>query len=230
MPEQLGVSDILSTLGLASALNKFEIQEFTLTQGDPLVPRSNRLGDVVEELPIARVEEYELSLIIKEHSVNSVALVLGGAGYGTGANALCITGVTLRQVPNDFPTLSIKCHRHPVLVSGASHNPRKYTITLPNLGWGIQGVLSITGAVPEELTGYTLDVSIDHQDHFDREGTKFLIGGSTNCRLEETLEVLKSTTVTLAAGWFADPRSEKERSAEYKTKTLKHHKHQAPDS
>lgn len=229
MPETLGVSDILTTLNLAGALTNFEIQEFTLNSGAPFVTRTNRLGDVIEELPKAPIEEYELSLIIKNHVVSGTNIILGGVQYGTGVNALCITRFTLKQAPNDFPTLSITCHRHPSAVSGATHHTRKYTVTLPSLSWGIQGVLSVTGMPPEDITGYSLDASVDHVDHFDREGTKFLIGASTNCRLEETLEVLKSTNVTLASGWFADPSSSKEQTAEYKTKTLKHHKHQAPD-
>lgn len=229
MPEQLGASDIISTLGLATPLAKFETQEFTKTDGKKYAGRRSRLGDVLEEAVTETIEEYELSVLVKDHSKPAVSIDLGGAGYGSGANALVITRIYVRQVNIDFPTLSLTCHRHPVLASGAAHDARKYTITLPALGWGITEVKSITGATPpEEITSATFEASVDHVDKNDREGTKFLIGASTNCQLVETLEVLKSSEPELNANWFADPAATKEGTGDFATKTLRHHCHQPP--
>lgn len=230
MPEQLGAIDIIAALGLNTPLTKFETQEFTKSAGVKYAQRKSRMGDVIEEAVTETIEEYELSVIVKDHTNPAAIIILGGAGYGTGADALVVTRVSVRQTNNDFPTLSLTCHRHPVLVASATHHARKYTVTLPALGWGVNSVLSITGATPEEITSATFEASVDHVDKFDREGTKFLIGASTNCQLTETIEALKSTSPTLAAGWFADPATTKEQTAEFATKTLKHHKHQAPDA
>lgn len=229
MAEQLGASDIISTLGLGTPLAKFETQEFTKTTGTKYAQRKSRFGDVLEEAVTETVEEYELSVIVKDHSKPAVGIDLGGDGYGSAGNALVITRVSVRQVNNDFPTLSLTCHRHPVLESGATHDARKYTVMLPALGWGISDVKSITGATPpEEITSATFEASVDHVDKNNRAGTKFLIGASTNCQLVETLEVLKSSNPALQANWFADPEATKEQTGDFATKTLKHHRHQLP--
>lgn len=231
MDEQLGAEDIITTLGLGTPLAKFETQEFTKTDGTKYAQRKSRLGDVLEEAVTETVEEYELSVQVKDHTKPAVTIDLGGAGYGNGVNALVITRVSVRQVNNDFPTLSLTCHRHPVMETNATHDPRKYVVALPALGWGINGVQSITGATPpEEITSATFEASVDHVDKNNREGTKFLIGASTNCQLVETLEVLKSSNPSLQSGWFADPANTKEQSGNFATKTLKHHSHQAPAS
>ncbi|MCZ7593122.1 MAG: hypothetical protein M5U15_13735 [Kiritimatiellae bacterium] len=229
MAEQLGASDIIGTLGLGTPLAKFETQEFTKTSGTKYAQRKSRVGDVIEEAVTETVEEYELSVLVKDHSKPAVTIDLGGAGYGSGANALVVTRVSVRQVSNNYPTLSLTCHRHPVLESGATHDARKYAVTLPALCWGINEVISITGATPpEEITSATFEASVDHVDKYNREGTKFLIGASTNCQLVETLEVLKSSDPDLQTNWFADPAATKEITADFATKTLKHHRHLPP--
>lgn len=229
MPTQIGASDIIAQLGLSSLGSNFETQEFTKNDGVKYAQRKSRVGDVLEEAVTDTVEEYDLSLLVKDHANPAAQIILGGQGYGSGASALVVTRVSVRQVNNDFPTLSLTCHRHPVLATGAAHHARKYTVTLPALGWGVNEVLSITETIPDEITSATFEASVDHVDKFDREGKKFLIGASTNCQLTETIEALKSTTLTPASGWYADPASIKEQSAEFATKTIKHHKHQAPD-
>jgi hypothetical protein len=228
MAEQLGISDILASLGLATALTKFEPRSLRKIAGSNHAQRRNRLNDVIEEGVLDAVEEYELSLIIKQFATGPVTLLLGGTGYE--GEKFVVTKVGVRQVNNDHPTLSLTLHTHPVKVATAAHNARKYTITLPSLDWGVTSLASVTGTIPDDVTGVTFEAVVDHKDELNREGTKWLLGTTHNCQVTETIEIAKSASVTPASGWTAEPTAENETHDQYATKTVKHHKFQAADA
>ena len=232
MAAQLGVSDILATLGLDTALADFEIQSFKKRSGTNYAKRTSRMGDVLDEGVLDTIEEYDLSLIINKYDAASATqVILGGVGYGDPGSEIVVTKVGVRQVNNGNPTLSLTVHRHTVKVDGAAHHERAYTVVLPLLGWGVNALLSVTGTIPDVVASANFDASVDHKDELNREGTKWLLGASTNCQLAETIQLTQGVaTITLVSGWKADPTESDELNTDYANLTLKHHKSQAPDA
>ena len=231
MAAQLGVSDILTALGLATALAKFEVKNFKQRNGVPYAQRKSRLGDVLQEGALVPIEEYDLTLSIKEFSVSSINLILGGLGYGAAEPKIVITKLGVRQVNNAHPMLSLSVHRHPTRIGDAAvHHARKYTIALPALDWGVNAVLSLD-ALADEVSSVSFDASVDHVDENNREGTKWMLGTSTNCQLVETIQFTKGATIgALNSAWYEDPEENDETDTEFAAVTMKLHKHQAPDA
>jgi hypothetical protein len=223
MPGQYGASDILATLGLASAFGKFEVQSFTVRSGKNQAQRRSRLNDVLEDIDTETILEYDISIKIKEFNVSSVKVNLGGEGYASGE--FVVTKLGVKQVLNDHPEVSITVHTHPVKNPGSKHHARKYEFTLPALDWGVNSALSVSGAGLLDVTSVNTECSVDHTDELNREGTKWLIGTSHNGRIEETIEIAKGHgTLTVAAGWKEEPHSEKQGNTEFATITRKFHK------
>lgn len=224
MPGQYGADDILNTVGLATAFAKFEVKSFTERSGKNQAQRRSRLNDVLEDIDTETVLEYDLSILIKEFSVSSVNVELGGVGYGN-SDKFVVTKVGVRQTLNAHPEVSITVHTHPEKVNGAAHHARKYTFALPVLDWGVNAALSVSGAGLIDITSVSTECSVDHADELNREGTKWLIGASHNGRIEETIEVAKGHGVlTIASGWFEEPQSQKQGNSEFATLTRKFHK------
>ena len=225
MPTQYGAEDILATLELSGALGKFEVKSFTKRSGKNQAQRRSRVNDVLEDVNTETIEEYDISVIIKEFNVSSVKVNLGGEGYGT-TNKFVVTKVGVKQSLNSHPEVSITAHTHPVIAgTEAKHHTRKYEFTLPALDWGVNAALSVSGVGMADVTSVNTECSVDHTDELNREGTKWLIGTSHNGRIEETVEVAKGGgELAVQSGWVEEPSDEKQDSSDFATLTRKFHK------
>jgi hypothetical protein len=229
MAARLGVSDILTTLGLDTLLADYEIQKFRQRTGTNFAQRRTRLNDVAEEGVLDTIAEYELELIIKEYGGGALALDLGGVGYGDPGSEVVITKAGVRQVNNDNPRLTLTVHTHTVKVDDAAHHARKYAVTLPALDWGVNAVLSISGTIPDVIQSVTTEATCDHKDELNREGTKWLIGASHNGMIKETIQLTDGVaSPVLNSGWKADPTDLDEENVKYADNTLVHHKYLTP--
>lgn len=221
-----GIDDVLTALGLATALANYEPQKADSTDGSSFAQRVGSLGDVLEERAYNRRVEHNFSATIKAAITSSVTVKLGGLGYHASDPKFVLTRIQVAQVSQDFPDLSVTCHQHPAAVSPQNvHTARGKEITLPTLDWGITKALSLSDTtLSEDLVRVTWTATIQHKDRLSRVG-EFLIGASYDLLEEEEIECFDGATVTMATGWHADPVRTGKTNEGFVTKVLKHHRH-----
>lgn len=106
--------------------------------------------------------------ISAEYILISGALTLSGGGmYGD----YILTGISLRQVNTNYPTLSLSGHKHisGVLGGNPDHQSRVYLVTVSG-GWGVVNDYGVSGIEP---TGSNLSIALNHVDIDDRNGEHF---------------------------------------------------------
>ena len=220
-----GIDDVLTALGLETALANYELQKADSTDGSSYAKRIGSLGDVLEEKAYNRHVEHNFSATIKAAITGAVTVKLGGLGYKTDDPKFVLTRIQVVQLSQDFPDLSVTCHQHPDATSPQNvHTARGKEITLPTLDWGITKAMSLSGTLSEDLLRITWTATIQHKDRLSRAG-EFLIGASFDLLEEEEIEYYDGASVTKADGWNADPVRTGKNNEGFVVKTVKHHRH-----
>lgn len=223
-----GVMDILTALGLNTALAKFDATAVRKRHGEMHARFQTRLNDTLKTEPTDTIEEYEVSIRIKEWNLTGLSLILGGVGYGS-STKFVLTRFVLRQVNNVMPNLVLTVHTHPVKDTNAAHHARAWTVLLPALDWGVNAVMAVD-ALPDELNSATFEGAVQHVDEPDRTGKKWQIGASHDCVLTETLECEAGADLgALEDGWIEDPQDDDEGNTKFATEVHKYLKYPAAD-
>lgn len=227
MAYTFGASDLLEDLGFDPA--KLEIQSDDVDSKKDEAVATGRHGDTIESTQYNARDEFQIRAVVADDNVSGIEVELGGVGYGDAEPKIVITAVEVRQPPNDFAEVTFTCHRH----TGASkaHVARVYTVTLPAMGFGIQtgNPTGLSGITAISVNDYTWKAQIDHKDRTARDGA-YLIGGSTNGRLDETVGMVDNAdTIAAASGWKIDSSKPSTNNQGYKIRTVACHKFIAAD-
>lgn len=218
-----GAADILTALGLT--LTDWEVQSTSSNTQKDFAQVILNDGDVEEESDYNERTEYTAEFVCNTEEVDAFNVILGKE-YGTGAPYFVITQCSLTQRAGDFATLSLTYHKH---TGTKTHVAREYTVAMPQGGFGVLASLGISGTIPTAVMTLTTSASVDHVDKLDKDGA-FLIGASTKCRLEESIEIAADgATPSLNAGWEQDSGGGGSSNTAYGTASLRIHTYQAAD-
>jgi len=225
MAIQFGVvSNIIGSLGF-DIEDDFELVNVRKANSKQSAIGVGNKGDVIKESQYGERDEYTLSFTVNADGKTGLELVLGQV-FGASEPKFCLTGFELVQVPADVATLSVTGHVH--TGSANPHIARIYTVTLPNIGFGVVASLALAGTLPDGIQRLVTRGSVNHIDKENRTGG-FLIGVSTQGRIEEQIDVLKDGTITLNSGWVKDSDSDDEPNTNHLTRSIACHKFLAAD-
>jgi hypothetical protein len=183
-------------------------------------------GDVEEETSYNPRDEFSFEFVCNTSPLAAFNVVLGQE-YLAAAPKFVLTACSLIQRAGDFSTLTLTGHKH---TGTKTHLARKYTVAMPQGGFGVLASKAISGTIPAAIMSLAFSASVDHVDKLDKTGV-FLIGASTRCRLEEAIEMADDDqNPSYNAGWETDADEIREANTGYEIRSIRLHKYQGEDT
>jgi hypothetical protein len=207
MSHIFGAEDILSALGITGSCSVQESGNDTQTEHASVEDKGgNVIGDTIQEMN----EKDEMSISIKaDASIGNVTFSLGGIG----TDGVVITQADVGYVNNDYPTLRVTAHKHPVgsHLANNSDPANNWDVTIP-LTFGIQKVH--LGGTLADCQKCDVSLSCEHVDKQNNEGDH-LTGNSYGFRAECTEEYITDTKPTIPAGWNGSSNAKQSQNKDF---------------
>lgn len=216
MAYQWGASDIRAALGLSAS--NWEVQDSGDSEsGSNAVVRNNQ-GAYIAATDKRYDVKAEKTITLKCKSANA-----GGATFtlgGPGTDGVVLTQVTVRQVHNDFATITATAHSHE---EGAGHIDGanlKQTISISSLGFGV--LSNKLGGTLADCQSAEWTFSIEHVEVLDNQGDHST-GASFGFKVEATEEYVADTAPNPSGNWKLDGWDIKTSNTGYNTCSVKAH-------
>ena len=262
----------LGLSSLFSSATMLEPQGFSPAVTQSLANAMGNFGDILVDgsnlqavTPYDKKQTFSVTFCVNADNQTGVTVILGGAGctmlsssiynsavaggqnYGI-YGKFVLTGVSMPMPAAGFGKITLTGHAHYYADTGSlpstfTHVAQKYTIALPNFGWGIQQLpFCLTGSSQFTLAdfeNYSFSAEVQHTDETNRSG-EFLIGASHGAKLSENITLVNSNSGTfgsgqqgqlpvLATNWHYPNDSRAPSNTGYEKRTIPAEKFQAHD-